>query len=45
MRLLQEWADTDPTDKVMVISQWTSCLELVANYLDENDISYARSVL
>lgn len=36
MRLLQDIRDNYPNDKVMLVSQWTSALELCANYLDEN---------
>lgn len=36
MRLLQDIRDNYPDDKVMLVSQWTSALELCANYLDEN---------
>ncbi|KAG8954984.1 hypothetical protein FRC04_010468 [Tulasnella sp. 424] len=42
MRLLQKIRDENPNDKVMLVSQWTSALELCANYLDENHFSYVR---
>ncbi|KAG9049705.1 hypothetical protein FS837_009350 [Tulasnella sp. UAMH 9824] len=42
MRLLEDIRDKYPDDKVMVVSQWTSALELCANYLDEKHFSYVR---
>ncbi|KAF9517774.1 hypothetical protein BS47DRAFT_1389493 [Hydnum rufescens UP504] len=36
MDLLKRWREEAPNDKVMVISQWTSVLELCSAYLDEN---------
>ncbi|KZT61690.1 hypothetical protein CALCODRAFT_490930, partial [Calocera cornea HHB12733] len=42
MESITTWANEHPTDKVMVLSQFTSCLALVARYLDENDVSYVR---
>lgn len=35
MELLEDIRAKYPDDKVMVVSQWTSALELCANYLDE----------
>lgn len=31
-----------PDDRVVILSQWTSFLDIVAQYLDENDFQYAR---
>ncbi|KAF8589119.1 hypothetical protein K439DRAFT_1383733 [Ramaria rubella] len=44
MVLLKEWAEAEETknEKTMVISQWTSCLDLIANYLDENGFTFVR---
>lgn len=35
MRLLEDVRDNYPDDKVLVVSQWASALELCANYLDK----------
>lgn len=42
MEKLKEWNRDYPDDKVMIISQWTSCLDLVANYMDENQMKHLR---
>ncbi|KAG8895609.1 hypothetical protein FRC00_007230, partial [Tulasnella sp. 408] len=42
MGLLEDIRNRYPDDKVMVVSQWTSALELCANYLDEKQFSYVR---
>ncbi|KAG9018867.1 hypothetical protein FRB90_008804 [Tulasnella sp. 427] len=42
MDLLENIRDNYPDDKVMVVSQWTSALELCANYLDEKHFGYVR---
>lgn len=42
MQQLEEIRTHHPDDKVMVVSQWTSALELCANYLDEKRFSYVR---
>ncbi|KIO23620.1 hypothetical protein M407DRAFT_77879, partial [Tulasnella calospora MUT 4182] len=42
MQLLENIRTRYPDDKVMVVSQWTSALELCANYLDEKRFSYVR---
>ncbi|KAF5357721.1 hypothetical protein D9758_007422 [Tetrapyrgos nigripes] len=35
-------AKEHPDEKTMVVSQWTSCLKLVSEYLDENGIAHVR---
>ncbi|KAG8905902.1 hypothetical protein FRC01_008197 [Tulasnella sp. 417] len=42
MHLLEYIRANYPDDKVMVVSQWTSALELCANYLDEKRFNYVR---
>ncbi|KAG8903561.1 hypothetical protein FRC01_009158 [Tulasnella sp. 417] len=42
MHLLEYIRANYPDDKVMVVSQWTSALELCANYLDEKHFNYVR---
>ena len=44
MELLTKWADEHPDEKVLIISQWTQCLDLVSNYLLENHIGHVKSV-
>ncbi|KAH8916078.1 hypothetical protein BT69DRAFT_1270851 [Atractiella rhizophila] len=40
LNTIKSWRATDPDDKVVVISQWTSCLDILANYLSENNIRH-----
>ncbi|KIJ39030.1 hypothetical protein M422DRAFT_175767 [Sphaerobolus stellatus SS14] len=44
MKFLKLWAEDEQTknEKTMVISQWTSCLDLLADYLEENGFSFVR---
>lgn len=39
---LQIIKDAPEDDKVMILSQWTSMLDIVSVYLDENQIPYLR---
>ncbi|EPQ53423.1 hypothetical protein GLOTRDRAFT_139677 [Gloeophyllum trabeum ATCC 11539] len=42
MESLREWSKTNPDEKVLIISQWTSCLDLVSNYLSENGMIHVK---
>lgn len=42
MSLLEQWGETHPDEKVLVISQWTTCLELVSDYLKEKGIGHVK---
>lgn len=40
MKKLLEVAESHPDDKTMVVSQWTSALDLCSDYLNENNIRH-----
>ncbi|KAI0089494.1 SNF2 family N-terminal domain-containing protein [Irpex rosettiformis] len=42
MEALRKIAQEAPREKVLVISQWTQCLDLVSNYLTENGILHVK---
>lgn len=42
MDSLKAWAETHPEEKVMIISQWTQCLDLVSKYLIENGFVHVK---
>ncbi|KIP09902.1 hypothetical protein PHLGIDRAFT_101971 [Phlebiopsis gigantea 11061_1 CR5-6] len=42
MESLKEWAETHPSEKTLIVSQWTGCLELVSNYLTENQFAHVK---
>ncbi|KAF9527621.1 SNF2 family N-terminal domain-containing protein [Crepidotus variabilis] len=42
MEQIQKLFKTKPDEKVLVISQWTSCLQLVSNYLTEKNIPHVK---
>ena len=44
MDTIKQWAESNPDEKVLVISQWTSCLQLVSDYLTENKILHVKYV-
>ena len=45
MSAIVGWAGSHPDEKVLVISQWTSCLQLVSTYLAENEINHVKCVV
>ncbi|KAK7683161.1 hypothetical protein QCA50_013834 [Cerrena zonata] len=42
MDSLKAWAAAHPEEKVMIISQWTQCLDLVSKYLIENGFVHVK---
>ncbi|KAJ3559162.1 hypothetical protein NM688_g505 [Phlebia brevispora] len=42
MEMLRKWAEEHPDEKVLIISQWTSCLQLVSDYLTENKFLHVK---
>ncbi|KLO17670.1 hypothetical protein SCHPADRAFT_900413 [Schizopora paradoxa] len=42
MESILKWQEEFPDEKVMVISQWTQCLDLVSNYLNTKEIEHVR---
>ncbi|OSX63442.1 hypothetical protein POSPLADRAFT_1045766 [Postia placenta MAD-698-R-SB12] len=42
MEFLKAWAESNPDEKTLVISQWTQCLQLVSDYLTENGFLHVK---
>ncbi|KAG0702167.1 SNF2 family N-terminal domain-containing protein [Suillus ampliporus] len=42
MEHLEKWAKEDPSDKTIIISQWTECLKLVSDFLAEKKIPHVK---
>ncbi|KAF7800359.1 hypothetical protein EIP86_011609 [Pleurotus ostreatoroseus] len=42
MENLRKWAEEHPDEKTLIISQWTSCLQLVSDYLAENGFLHVK---
>ncbi|KAH7924689.1 hypothetical protein BV22DRAFT_1012721 [Leucogyrophana mollusca] len=42
MEHLVRWAEANPGEKTIVISQWTECLKLVSDYLTENHMPHVK---
>ncbi|EKM56552.1 uncharacterized protein PHACADRAFT_207772 [Phanerochaete carnosa HHB-10118-sp] len=42
MELLKQCAQDHPDEKTLIVSQWTQCLQLVSNYLTENEIAHVK---
>ncbi|KAF9240466.1 SNF2 family N-terminal domain-containing protein [Melanogaster broomeanus] len=42
MEHLLTWAEENPGEKTIVVSQWTEALKLVSNYLSENQIGHVK---
>ncbi|GBE87557.1 hypothetical protein SCP_1102340 [Sparassis crispa] len=42
MESLRTWAEEHPDEKTLIISQWTQCLQLVSDYLAENDFLHVK---
>ncbi|KZT22721.1 hypothetical protein NEOLEDRAFT_625750 [Neolentinus lepideus HHB14362 ss-1] len=42
MESIRQWAKEYPDDKILIISQWTQCLDLVSHYLTENGTLHVK---
>ncbi|KAF9071904.1 SNF2 family N-terminal domain-containing protein [Rhodocollybia butyracea] len=42
MEYIKNLYEEHPNEKILVISQWTSCLSLVSHYLTENDVLHVK---
>ncbi|KZV76703.1 hypothetical protein PENSPDRAFT_646154 [Peniophora sp. CONT] len=42
MDTIISWNETSPDEKILIISQWTSCLDLISNYLIEKEVVHVQ---
>ncbi|KAI0313327.1 SNF2 family N-terminal domain-containing protein [Amylostereum chailletii] len=42
MDTLVQWSERHPDEKVLIISQWTQCLDLVSDYLSEKNFVHVK---